>query len=317
MHVLALAGGVGGSKLAYGLYRQLGPRLTVIVNTGDDETMFGLRVCPDLDTLRYTLSGMANPETGWGIREDTFHALAQLEAYGMDTWFKLGDRDLATDLARTQLLSEGVSLTEVERRLDGSAGLSCRILPMCNEPVATRIRTATGELSFQDYFVKQRHEPAVESVAYRGIERASVTAECLDAIASADTIVLCPSNPMVSIQPILSVPGLRQAIATSRAAKIAVSPIVAGQAVSGPAGQMMAAAGYDVSAFGLARLYGDFLSGIVIDWADKELELPLRRLGLEVLVTKTILSTAEDKVELAGRLLEWAADQALTVVGEQ
>src|SRR5690348_12239518 len=208
--VVALAGGVGGSKLAFGLHAHLGPRLAVIVNTGDDETMYGLRVCPDLDTVRYTLSGMASAETGWGIGGDTFHALEQLERYGLDTWFRLGDRDLATNLARTELLAGGKRLTEVEAQLDERSGLDCRLLPMCDQPVATRLTTAAGdELAFQEYFVRRRHQDEVRRVAYAGVERAGVSDEVRQALAGASCLILCPSNPIVSIGPILAVPGLR------------------------------------------------------------------------------------------------------------
>lgn len=300
-----MAGGVGGSKLAYGLYAHLKERLTIIVNTGDDETMFGLRVCPDLDTMRYTLSGMANAETGWGIAGDTFHAMDEVARYGLETWFRLGDRDLGTNLARTQLLLQGMRLTEVEDRLSGAVGLKCRLLPMCDEPVATRVTTPEGELAFQEYFVKRRHQDPVERITYRGIEQATLSSEIGNALEHASHIVLCPSNPMVSIGPILAVPGLQKLLADRNVPRIAVSPIVGDQAVSGPAGQMMAAAGHDVSVVGLARLYAHFLTGIVIDEADGRQVPVLRDLGLDVLATGTIMNTAGDKRRLAGEILDW------------
>lgn len=304
--VLALAGGVGGSKLAFGLYRQLGERLAVVVNTGDDETMFGLRVCPDLDTVRYTLSGLANADTGWGVAADTFNALDQIDRYGLDTWFRLGDRDLATSMARTHLLLQGRRLTEVEAQLDQRLDLACRLLPMCDEPVATRVTIAGGqELAFQEYFVRRRHEDAVAAVAYHGVDEARLTAELCSSLAAAGAVVLCPSNPMVSIGPILAVPGLRPLLASLGVPRVAVSPIVGSQAVSGPAGQMMAAAGYDVSVLGLARLYADFLTGIVIDTADSTHAAALRDLGLQVLVTNTFMKTPDDKCRLASEVLEW------------
>lgn len=303
--VVALAGGVGGSKLAFGLYARLQDRLTVIVNTGDDDTMFGLRVCPDLDTVRYTLSGQANTNTGWGVADDTFHALHELQTYGLDTWFQLGDRDLGTNLARTQLLLNGRRLTEVEAQLDASVGLTCRLLPMCDEPVATRVTTPHGELSFQEYFVKRRHQDPVQRVAYAGIKKASVSAEVREALDHASFIVLCPSNPMVSICPILAVPGLRQQLAGLQVPRVAVSPIVGNQAVSGPAGDMLAAAGFEVSVLGLAKLYADFLTGIVIDEADAGFTPALRDLGLHVLAANTIMKTADDKRRLAAEILDW------------
>jgi LPPG:FO 2-phospho-L-lactate transferase len=304
--VVALAGGVGGSKLAYGLYAHLGERLTVVVNTGDDETMYGLRVCPDLDTVRYTLSDMASTETGWGIDGDTFHALDQLERYGLDTWFRLGDRDLATNLARTELLRRGLRLTQVELRLDDRSGLSCQLLPMCDEPVATRITTAAGEqLAFQEYFVKRQHRDEVQAVAYGGIEQATLSQEVRQALDQASCILLCPSNPIVSIAPILGVPDLRAMLRGVHGPRVAVSPIVGGQAVSGPAGQLMAAAGCEVSVVGLARLYQDFLTGMVIDEADRHHVQALRDMGLQVLATNTLMATPDDKRRLAGEILQW------------
>ncbi|MBV8084356.1 MAG: 2-phospho-L-lactate transferase [Chloroflexi bacterium] len=307
--IVALAGGVGGSKLAFGLYSHLGADLTVVVNTGDDETMFGLRVCPDLDTVRYTVSGLANPQTGWGIEGDTFQALGQLERYGLATWFRLGDRDLATSLARTALLSSGQRLTEVEAALDQALGLTCRMLPMCDEPVATRVTIAGGqELTFQEYFVQRRHEDDVASVEYAGISSARLTNDIRSALESADAVVLCPSNPMVSISPILAVPGLRSQLASLDVPRMAVSPIVGNASVSGPAGQMMAAAGYDVSVLGLARLYADFLTGIVIDETDAGRASELRDLGLTVLTTNTYMKTPDDKRRLAGEILAWLSE---------
>ncbi|MFI5267295.1 MAG: 2-phospho-L-lactate transferase [Chloroflexota bacterium] len=304
--VVALAGGVGGSKLAFGLYAHLAERLKVVVNTGDDVTMYGLRVCPDLDTVRYTLSGMANPETGWGIAGDTFRALEQMERYGLETWFQLGDRDLATNLARTELLRRGQRLTRVEAQLDERSGLSCRLLPMCDEPVATRITTAAGEgLAFQEYFVKRHYQDEVRTVAYDGIELAAMPSEVRQALSDASCVILCPSNPVVSIGPILSVPGLRAMLRDVTGPRVAVSPIVGGEAVSGPAGRLMAAAGCEVSVLGLAKLYQDFLTGIVIDEADHEQAPGLRDAGLQVLVTNTLMKTAEDKRRLAGEILEW------------
>ena len=306
--VLALAGGIGGSKLAWGLHEHLRERLTVVVNTGDDETMFGLRICPDLDTVRYTLSGQANQESGWGIDGDSFQAMGQLDRYGLETWFRLGDRDLATHLARTELLSRGQRLTEVEAYLDDRVGLACRLLPMCDEPVATRVTIADGrELAFQEYFVQRRHADPVASVAFRGVAEARLSLELRAALASASRLVLCPSNPCVSIGPILAVPGLRPLLASLAAPRAAVSPIVGGQAVSGPAGQMMAAAGFEVSVVGLARLYGDAITAMVIDEVDRGSVAALRDLGLQVLVTNTFMKTAGDKRRLAGEILEWLA----------
>jgi LPPG:FO 2-phospho-L-lactate transferase len=306
--VVALAGGVGGSKLAFGLYAHLGERLSVIVNTGDDDTMYGLRICPDLDTVRYTLSGLANPQTGWGMAGDTFQAMDQLERYGLEAWFRLGDRDLATHMARTKLLAEGRSLTEVEAWLDERSGLACRLLPMCDQPVATRVTLVDGrELSFQEYFVKRRHADAVRHVAFAGADGASLSDAIRQALAGAACLILCPSNPVVSIGPILSVPGLRSLLRDLRIPRVAVSPIIGDQAVSGPAGQLMAAVGCEVSVLGLAGMYGDFLTGMIIDEADRDRAPALRDRGLDVLVTNTLMKTAGDKRRLASDVLEWAS----------
>ncbi len=306
--VTALAGGVGGSKLALGLYAHLAEELTVIVNTGDDETMYGLRVCPDLDTMRYTLSGMANADTGWGLTGDTFYAIEQLRQYGLDPWFQIGDRDLATDMARTELLRSGRRLTQVEAHLGDHSGLKAKLLPMCDEPVATRVMTPGGELDFQEYFVKRHHQDTVTGISYRGIEQATLNDEVSAALSAAELVVLCPSNPGVSITPILAVPGLRPLLRQLTVQRIAVSPIVGGAAVSGPAGHMMAALGFEVSVLGLAAMYQDFLTGLVIDERDAELEAALQQRGLRVLVTSTIMKTADDKRRLAGELLAWAGD---------
>jgi LPPG:FO 2-phospho-L-lactate transferase len=303
---VALAGGVGGSKLAYGLYAHLDEQLSVVVNTADDETMFGLRICPDLDTVRYTLSGMANTRTGWGVAGDTFNALDQLRRYGLATWFQLGDRDLATHLARTEMLGTGKRLTEVEAELDRASGLRCRLLPMCDEPVATRVTIADGtELAFQEYFVKRRHEDEVRQVTFNGAAAASLSQEVRQAVEQASCIVLCPSNPIVSIGPILAVPGLRPLLRGLSVPRVAVSPIVGGQAVSGPAGRLMVAAGCESSVLGLARLYEDFLTGMVIDRADEGYAAALRDIGLQTLVADTIMKTDDDKRRLAGEILEW------------
>ncbi|MHB8618841.1 MAG: 2-phospho-L-lactate transferase [Chloroflexota bacterium] len=306
--IVALAGGVGGSKLAVGLYAHLGQRLTVVANTGDDTDVYGLRVCPDLDTLMYTLAGLASSDTGWGVAGDTFNALDQLGRYGLDTWFRIGDRDLATNLARTILLASGRRLTEVEAELASRLGIGARLLPMCDQPIATRLRTAVGELEFQEYFVKRRHEDAITAVTYAGAERAGLSSETRDALSSAAAIVLCPSNPVVSIGPILAVPGLRDLLRGLNVPRVAVSPIIGGAAVSGPAGQMMAALGFPVSVLGLADMYGDFLTGIVIDQADAGGATALRERGLEVLVAQTMMKTPGDKRRLAGEVLSWLGE---------
>ncbi|MGH2364736.1 MAG: 2-phospho-L-lactate transferase [Chloroflexota bacterium] len=304
--VLALAGGVGGSKLAQGLHQHLAGNLTVIINTGDDATMWGLRICPDMDTVRYTLAGLAHAEHGWGLTGDTFQALDALARYELDTWFRVGDQDLATSLARTHFLRQGLRLTEVEARLSRGCGVQAQLLPMCDAPVATKVRTLDGELDFQDYFVRRGHRDPVLSVAFSGIQAATISAEALAALERAELVLLCPSNPVVSIGPILAVPGLRARLARAGRQRIAVSPIVGGQAVSGPAGQMMQALGFETSVLGLARMYGDILTGMIVDTADAAQQPVLEARGLRVLVTNTLMPNASERGRLAQEILAWA-----------
>ncbi len=305
--IVALAGGVGGAKLAHGLSMCLPPReLAVLVNTADDFDIYGLRVCPDLDTVMYTLAGVANPETGWGVKGDTFAALDMLRHYGQDTWFRIGDRDLATDVLRTHMLREGRPLTEVVSAMSSSLGVGPAMLPMCDEAVATVIQTPDGELDFQDYFVRRHHEPTVTGVRYKGVEQARPTLALLSALEGAEAVVFCPSNPIVSIGPILAVPGMREALLRSSAVSIAVSPIVAGQALRGPADRMLESLGHEVSALGVARIYQGLVQGLVIDTSDAELETPIRELGMEVLVAPTVMRDDADRRTLAEVVLRFA-----------
>jgi LPPG:FO 2-phospho-L-lactate transferase len=306
--IVALAGGVGGAKLAHGLAQCLPPEnLTVIVNTADDFEIYGLRVCPDLDTVMYTLAGIANPATGWGVADDTFDALEMLRAYGEDTWFQIGDKDFATDILRTGMLAAGRTLTEATHTLCTGLGVGPALLPMCDQPVATVIQTADGELDFQEYFVRQHHEPTVTGVRYRDIESARPSEPVLATIAEAEAIVMCPSNPIVSIGPILAVPGMREALLASAAPKIAVSPIVAGAALRGPADRMLESLGHEVSAHGVAQLYADLIQGMVIDEADAALAAPIRTLGMEVLAAQTVMRDDRSREVLAGTVLDFAA----------
>ena len=266
MKVLALAGGVGGAKLAAGLEAALSPgNLAAVVNTADDFDLWGLRICPDLDTVMYTLAGIANPETGWGIAGESFGALGMLARYGEDIWFKLGDRDLATHVLRTTKLRSGEPLTEIIAGLSAALGVRSAILPMCDEPVATVLDTPDGPLEFQDYFVRRRQRDEVLSIRLRSIDDARPTGAILEALAGADLVVLCPSNPVVSIGPILAVPGMREALASSPVPKVAVSPIVGGRALKGPADRMLASLSHEVSAVGVARMYEGIVDGMVID----------------------------------------------------
>jgi LPPG:FO 2-phospho-L-lactate transferase len=305
--IVALAGGVGGAKLAHGLYKQpLAGELTVIVNTADDFDLWGLRVMPDADTVLYTLAGVANAQTGWGIADDTFATLGMLARYGEETWFQVGDRDFATHIKRTRLLRDGRSYTEVVGALAEALNIRAAILPMCDTPVATVVRTPDGELAFQDYFVRRRHADEVLGVRFVGIEEARAPAPVRAAVASAEVIVLCPSNPIVSIGPILAVPGLREALAQSRAPKVAVSPIVGGRALKGPADRMLAGLGEEVSAFGVASHYRELLNGIVIDTLDADDATRIEAMGMRVHVTDTIMRTEDDRVRLAADVIRFA-----------
>jgi LPPG:FO 2-phospho-L-lactate transferase len=306
MRVVALAGGVGGAKLADGLARTVSaPSLTVIVNTADDFELFGLRICPDLDTVLYSLAGMANPETGWGVAGDSFEALGLLGRYGEPRWFQVGDRDLATHVARSHLLAQGQTLTEVTARLARALEVGATLLPMADAPVATLIETPNGELAFQDYFVRRHQTDIVRAVRFDGIEHARVPASALGALAAADLIVFCPSNPIVSIGPILAVPGMRAALGATRVPRVAVSPIVGGRALRGPADRMLASLGHEVSPLGVARLYQTLVDGFVIDQVDAGARAEIEALGMRVLVTGTVMSTTADRLRLASEVVEF------------
>jgi LPPG:FO 2-phospho-L-lactate transferase len=306
--IVALAGGVGGAKLADGLYRIVAPDdLTIIANTGDDFELYGLRISPDADTVLYTLAGLANAETGWGIAGDTYATLEMLRRYGEDTWFLLGDRDFATHIQRTRWLLEGKTPTEVASALMAALGVRARLLPMSDAPVATHVRTPEGELAFQDYFVRRHHSDEVLGIRFAGIEAAEPTEQIRAAVTQADVIVFCPSNPLVSIGPILAIPGMRDLIRAARAPRVAISPIIAGKALRGPADRMLAGLGDEVSAYGVARLYADLLDGIIIDREDAALAERIGdELHLRVHITDTIMRTGEDRLRLADETLRFA-----------
>ena len=311
MRVCALAGGVGGAKLSAGLQDALAPGdLSVVVNTADDFDPWGLRVCPDLDTVMYTLAGVANPETGWGIEGETFAFLEMLSGYGEDAWFKLGDRDLATHVLRTRALRAGETLTGITQRLARSLGVPGPVLPMCDEKVSTVLKTPAGLLEFQEYFVRRRQKDEVLGVEIRGIEEARPTAAVGDALSGADLIVLCPSNPIVSLGPILEVPGLREVLASASAPRVAVSPIVGGKALKGPADRMLRSLGHDVSSVGVAELYEGVIDGMVIDRADEEQRGRIEALGIRVLATDAVMRDEPDRARLAREVLEFAAGNA-------
>ena len=304
--VVALAGGVGGAKMADGLARALAPgELTVIVNTGDDFDLWGLRICPDLDTVMYTLAGMANPTTGWGLAGDTFQALDMVGRYGGETWFRLGDRDLATHILRTAWLRAGHTLSEVTARLAAALGVASVILPMTDDRVATTVQTEAGELAFQEYFVRRGWQVPVQGLRFSGVEAARPAPKALTALASARAVILCPSNPFLSLDPILALRGVREALREAFPV-VAVTPIVGGQALKGPAAKMMAELGLEVSPVTVAERYKDFLDGFVLDVADACQAPRVEALGLRVLTTDTVMRAPGDRVRLAREVLCFA-----------
>jgi LPPG:FO 2-phospho-L-lactate transferase len=308
MKVCALAGGVGGAKLASGLQDVLPPGdLSVVVNTADDFDLWGLHICPDLDTVMYTLAGISNPETGWGIVNESFETLNMLENYGEETWFKLGDKDLATHILRTSRMRSGETLTDITAGLSGALGVDNAVLPMSDDPVSTILDTLEGRLEFQEYFVRRGQRDEVLGIELRGIEYAMPSERVLAEIGGADAIVFCPSNPVVSVGPILALPGMTEALASSSAPKVAVSPIVGGRALKGPADRMLASLGHEVSATGVARMYAGLVDGMVVDRTDEEERAGIEALGIRVLVTQSVMRDAEDRARLASETLEFSA----------
>jgi LPPG:FO 2-phospho-L-lactate transferase len=311
MRIVALAGGVGASKLLLGMAQVMNPRhATVIVNTGDDITLHGLEISPDLDIVTYTLAGIINPLTGWGIRGDTFAALEHLTAYGAPGWFHLGDRDLATHIHRTEQLRRGASLSQVADSVRNSLGVASSILPMSDQPVRTMIRTRRGWLNFQEYLVKHRAKPVVHSIRFKGSKQASPAPGVLEAIRSADAIVICPSNPLISIGPILAVPGIRAALRARRDSVTAICPIVGGKSLKGPSDRMMRQMGFHPSAEGVAKIYRDFCSTLFIDRIDVSQSDGIEALGVRAVVTSTVMNSLADKTKLARALLAHLAAPA-------
>lgn len=303
--IVALAGGVGGAKLALGLTKILSPdQLIVIVNTGDDDEFHGLYVSPDLDTITYTLAGLVNPETGWGLRGDTFVTLQALSRLGASTWFNLGDQDLALHLRRTQLIKDGWTLTEVTREICTQLGIRHSIIPMADDTVRTRVTTSEGEISFQEYFVQRRSEPKVTGVRYEGASRASIPSAVIKALDNASAVVFCPSNPVMSISPILEIPGMRERIENFQGRRIAISPIIGGKAIKGPAAQNLEDLGYAASATSVARYYEGLCDIFVLDLVDTHLVPEIVSLGFQVETFQTMMTTNEDKVRLAKRICE-------------
>jgi LPPG:FO 2-phospho-L-lactate transferase len=304
--ILALAGGVGGAKLAEGLARALGPReLAIAVNTGDDFEHLGLRISPDLDTVMYTLGGIANPETGWGQSGETWSFMEALGKLGGPAWFRLGDRDLATNVERTRRLAGGETLSDVTRALCERLGVRHAVVPMSDEAVSTRVRTDEGWLDFQHYFVREQCRPAVREVQYEGREAARPSPGLAAALANPalEGIVICPSNPWLSVAPILGLPGMRESVRASRAV-VAVSPIVAGQAIKGPAAKIMQELGVEVSALGIAKWYSGLAGTLVIDRADASLAPAIEALGLRAAIRGTVMRDAADRVRLAQECID-------------
>jgi LPPG:FO 2-phospho-L-lactate transferase len=309
MRVVALAGGVGGSKLGLGLYHAMDPaELTIIANTGDDIVMHGLHVSPDPDIITYTLAGLVNPETGWGFRDESFRAAESLTRYGRPTWFRLGDRDLATHIHRTAMLKDGATLSETVDSIRTSLGVRARILPMCDELAPTFLDTDEGRMHLQDYLVRRRCEPVLRGIEFAGVEQARPAPGVLEAIADAGGIVISPSNPLISIAPILAVPGIRDALRARRQRVVAVCPLVGGKSLKGPSDKMMRELGYDVSAVGVARLYQDVCATMIIDNADADASAAIQRLGIAPVVFPTVMATLDDKKRVAGEVLRLLAD---------
>jgi LPPG:FO 2-phospho-L-lactate transferase len=305
MKVTALAGGTGAAKLLRGLAACLAPRdLTVIGNTGDDAEVWGLHVSPDLDTVTYALAGVLDVARGWGRADETFRCLETMAVLGAPTWFSLGDRDLALHLARTAALRAGETLSTVTARVAGQLGVATRVLPMSDEPVRTIVRTTHGRRAFQEYFVRDRAEGDVVAVEYEGAAAARPAPGVLDALAGADLVVVCPSNPVTSIGPILAVPGVAKALAATRAPVVGVSPIVGGAPVSGPAGRLMGARGLEVSPVGVAAAYAPWLRALLIDARDAGLATSLERAGVRAVVADVVMTDRAGEVALARRVLE-------------
>ena len=302
--IIAFAGGVGGAKLVYGLTEILNPdNLDIVVNTGDDEEIHGLHVSPDLDTMMYTLSGKSNEVTGWGIKDETFRTLDALNQYGIDTWFKLGDLDFATHIYRTYLIKNKFTLSEITNLLSKSLGLLHQIIPMTDCKVRTIIDTDAGIMTFQEYFVKNQCQPKVNSIIYKGAKESVPSNEFRRALENNNIIIYCPSNPFLSIAPILEISGVTQAIRDFKGLRIAVSPIVNGSALKGPAAKILYELGEEVSAYGVAKQFVGICDYFVIDEIDHSLKNKIETLGIKVFETDIVMQTNEQKVKLAEYLL--------------
>ena len=303
--ITALAGGVGAARFLTGLVELVkGKDLSIIVNTGDDIELFGLHISPDVDIVTYTLAGIVDEEKGWGIRGDTFHCLEALRKFNGETWFNLGDKDLATHIVRTNLLRSGLKLSEVTAHVSRLLGVEAMILPMTDDRFETRVLIEEGSVHFEEYFVKRGAIDEVLGVEFFGADKAKPAAGVLESIKEAEFVIICPSNPIVSIGTILAVNGVRDALRHTAAKKVAVSPIIAGAPVKGPADKLLQGLGYEVSAFSVAKLYSDFLDTFILDVADFAEKDKIEALGIEVKVTNTLMKSLEVKTELARTVLE-------------
>jgi LPPG:FO 2-phospho-L-lactate transferase len=305
--ITCLAGGVGAARFLEGLAKVFpAEKITVIVNTGDDLQYLGCHVSPDIDIVTYTLAGVVDKTNGWGIEGDTFGCMDQLGKYSAETWFRIGDRDFATHLLRTAYLQQGFNLSEVTEKIRDSFGVRVKILPMTDHMVATKIKTPRGVLEFQEYFVKRKFQDRVENVTYEGAAHATPAPGVIPAIEKTDLIILCPSNPILSIGPILAIPEIRNSIAKTQAKIVGISPIVGGRAIKGPLDQMMESLGLEVSPFGVAQLYKGLMRGYVIDDVDRMIIPKITSLGMRVIATKTVMDSELAKTKLAENTLKFA-----------
>lgn len=303
--VIALAGGVGAARLLRGLVQLIQPQNLVIVgNTGDDVELYGLHISPDLDIVMYTLAGIVDEAKGWGVSGDTFNCLDMLSKLGYETWFKLGDRDLAIHIVRTKLVKNGVTLSQATAELCRMLGVKAKLIPMTNEPVRTRVVSGKLRLEFQEYFVKRGTRDEVTDVSFEGAEKARPAPGVLEAIKEAERVVICPSNPILSIAPILSISMIRNELRNTKAYIVGVSPIVGGKAIKGPADKIMTSMGLEASAYGVAKFYEDFLDHLIIDKVDEHQKERIEGLGVKVTVTDTIMRSLEDSVRLARVVME-------------
>ncbi len=303
--ITALAGGVGAARFLTGLVKLVDEKdLAIIVNTGDDIELFGLHISPDVDIVTYTLAGIVDEDKGWGIKGDTFHCLEALRKFNCETWFNLGDKDFATHIFRTNLLKSGLSLSEVTARISRFLGLEVGILPMTDDRFETRVLIEKGSVHFEEYFVRRDAKDEVLGVDFFGADKATPASGVLESIREAELLIVCPSNPIVSISTILAVNGVRDAVKRTDAKKVAISPIIAGAPVKGPADKLLRGLGFEVSAFSVAELYSDFLDTFILDVADSAERDKIEKLGIEVKVTNTLMKNLEDKIGLARAVLE-------------